>query len=346
MDFESSLSREVSVITFTDSDSSIEKNENNKIYRISRKMNVGPRLLIAAIRVFFETSQSTPIIANGGFLEVGLGLMFRKTIYIAKIPGDIVWERAVATGRTQLSVYDFQNAKLRGKYWVYRKFFTNSLKRANTVIVPALYLKDLCINWGISPDKIVIIKNSVDTDIFTPNTNNKDYDVITVSRLVPVKRIDGLIRACAKLELKLLVVGDGPLEVSLKKIASDMKANATFIGHANQTDLPKLYRQAKVFVLNSDIEATSYALLEARSCGLIGIANTKTGSVEVINHLTDGILCGTETGFDLERALIYILSNDFNYLNASEIARSETVREYSRSNVFREIDSLLFQNRR
>jgi glycosyltransferase involved in cell wall biosynthesis len=96
-----------------------------------------------------------------------------------------------------------------------------------------------------------------------------------------------------------------------------------------------------VFVLNSQIEATSYALLEARSSGLVSIANSGTGSEQVIRHLVDGILCGSPTGFELEGALKYVLGQEFDMKKAGDLARSSTLNEYDRKSIFGRIYKLL-----
>jgi glycosyltransferase involved in cell wall biosynthesis len=182
----------------------------------------------------------------------------------------------------------------------------------------------------------------VDTELYQPDSNvEKIYDVVTVSRLVPVKQIDELIVACAKLNLSLAIVGDGPLFTDLQTLAIKLQSNVSFLGLKNQEQLPLIYQQSRVFVLNSQIEATSYALLEARSSGLASIANCGTGSEQVIHHLADGILCGASTGFTLESALKFIFGDEFDLASAGEIARSSTVSEFNRKSIFGRIHNLI-----
>jgi len=315
---------------------------------LSRRSNIFLRTFRIALEIGKSFRSSHILLANGAFLETFFGsfLASRTARYFTKIPGDIVWERACNSGYTSVDVFAFQKINLNYKYKLMRYLFSRSLKRSEKVIVPAPYLRDLCLSWGIKESKIVEIGNTVDTKIYQPDSNvEKIYDVVTVSRLVPVKQIDELIVACAKLNLSLAIVGDGPLFTDLQTLAIKLKANVTFLGLINQGQLPSIYQQSKVFVLNSQIEATSYALLEARSSGLASIANCGTGSEEVIHHLEDGILCGVTTGFTLENALQYVLGDEFDLTKAGVLARSHTIREFDRETIFSRIHDLLDASR-
>lgn len=314
----------------------------------SRNSNIFFRTFRIAYEIGKKFRSSQLLIANGAFLETFFGsfLALRKAKYVTKIPGDIVWERACSSGYTSADVFTFQRIKLNYKYRLLRYLFSRSLKGSEAVIVPAPYLRDLCLSWGIEESKIVEIGNAVDTELYQPNSNvEKIYDVVTVSRLVPVKQIDELIVACAKLNLSLAIVGDGPLFTDLRTLAIKLKSNVSFLGQKNQEQLPLIYQQSRVFVLNSQIEATSYALLEARSCGLTSIANCGTGSEQVVHHLVDGILCGLSTGFTLESALKYVLGNEFDSTKAGALARSSTITEFDRKSVFGRIYKILEDSR-
>jgi glycosyltransferase involved in cell wall biosynthesis len=311
---------------------------------LSRNSNIFFRTFRLAYEIGKKFRSSQTLIANGAFLETFFGSFFglRKARYFTKIPGDIVWERACSSGYTSVDVFTFQKINMNYKYRLLRYLFSRSLKRSEKVIVPAPYLRDLCLSWGIEESKIVEIGNAVDTELYQPDSNiEKIYDVVTVSRLVPVKQIDELIVVCAKLNLSLAIVGSGPLFNDLQTLAIKLQANVSFLGLKNQEQLPLIYQQSRVFVLNSLIEATSYALLEARSSGLTSIANCGTGSEQVIHHLADGILCGASTGFTLESALKFIFGDEFDLASAGEIARSSTVNDFNRKSIFGRIHNLI-----
>lgn len=145
----------------------------------------------------------------------------------------------------------------------------------------------------------------MDTNLFFPiKSSARVFEVNTVSREISIKQIDELIRMCVKLKLKFYFVGEGIEFDSLLENNNATGAPAHFHGPASQIELPNLYRDAKVFALNSSFEAgTRYALLEARACGLPTISNENTGSEVVIIHGIDGFLCGKGSGVSLDFAL-------------------------------------------
>ena len=325
------------VVSYCDGKSQSYKSSRESIRLITRKQNPVVRLILMIFEIWKLAFMRIPILANGCFLELSIATLFAPNNFTVKIPGDIVWERASSKGFVNCSVHDFQSVKLPFNLRILRFFFTLSLRRAKVVLVPAPYLVQLAISWGVNSRRIVLIYNGVDIDAFQPMDLQKNYDVISVSRLVPVKNIEETIKCCARLNLSMLVVGDGPLLQPLRHLAKATGANVTFAGNADQSELPHLYNQSRVMVLNSSIEATSYSLLEARACGLPTIANLGTGATEVISHNRDGILCGDSTNMTLEDALLKLTSDHHLAAFYGENAREDAVKRFSRKRLFDEI---------
>ena len=319
----------VSVVTLTDGDSKSEIVDGIQIIKISRNQNLVLRYLKTAIAIRKNSSRKIHILANGLFLETAFASLLGGRTYFTKIPGDIVWERARNSGKTSLDIESFQRSKLPFKYKIFRKAYSFSLMHSKKVVVPSTQLQEMALNWGTKPAKIHLIFNSISTSRFEfkPNANKK-YDVLSVCRLVPWKGLDEVVRVCSQLSLSLAIAGSGPEMENLQKLANSLKANVEFLGEVSQAQLPELYKSSKFFVLNSNFEATSYSLLEARSCGVFAIANANTGSGEVISHMKDGILCGQETGMTVFDALKYASENP-NFCNSAiTLARDVTVKEF------------------
>ena len=325
-----------SVITYSDTAKIDEKYDNVNIKFISRGIFLPLRLLLMSIKILHSAINGKRILANGCFVEVFLASLVKRFNYVVKIPGDIVWERATNTGYTDVNVDEFQNVELNLKYRIYRNIFSKSIVRATNVIVPSQHLYDLCISWGVQKEKISIIYNSVDLDFFKPNQiKEAEYDVLTVTRLVPWKGVSELIQVCHSLKLKLLVVGDGPEFRNLSEYAKSLGANVTFLGNIEQAQLPEIYNKSKFFVLNSTFEATSYSLIEARACGLVAVANGKTGSSEVIKNSYDGFLFGDAKTPLLRDGLEKAINSDHGKLSNRAI---ETTRDlFDQRNNFHKI---------
>jgi glycosyltransferase involved in cell wall biosynthesis len=80
---------------------------------------------------------------------------------------------------------------------------------------------------------------------------HKEYGnyILTVSRLVPLKRVDLLIRALAKpgIDTRAVIVGDGPERSKLEALAEELNLNGRvkFIGPSWGQDLVDLYARAR-----------------------------------------------------------------------------------------------------
>jgi glycosyltransferase involved in cell wall biosynthesis len=112
----------------------------------------------------------------------------------------------------------------------------------------------------------------------------EDY-YLAVGRLVPYKRTDILIDACAKLGRRLLVVGDGPQR---KKLERSAPKNIQFLGSLGDEALSELYARARALLFAAD-EDFGLVPLEAQAYGRPVIAYGKGGSLEtVIGARADG----------------------------------------------------------
>lgn len=319
-----------SVITYSDTETSTEVLAQTKVMKISRKIPLPFRYLLTIQRIRQEAKKGTTFIANGCFLEILLASFTTKIQYITKVPGDIVWERARNANKTQLTVDDFQYAKLKPKLKFFRFLFSQSLIRSSRVIVPSTHLFGLCQKWGVPDDRILIIHNSVSVTKFSPRFEvSKKFDAVIVNRLVPWKGTREVIDTCGKLNLSLLVIGDGPESAALRKAAQQYKSRITFVGEARQDEIVNHLNSASIFILNSNFEATSYALLEARACGLVCIAREGTGSEEVIRHMEDGILCGSGSGMELESALRALIAPDCSLVAIGNKAREDVEKRFN-----------------
>lgn len=328
----------VTVMSYTNDEDSETSYGNSSILLLSRRYSLPLRYFRFIRALYVLQKKADAIIINGCFIEVSLARLFFKFSYSAKIPGDIVWERARNSGHTSLDINSFQVTKTKLKYKVMRFFFSRSLRQAEKVIVPSTHLKELTKSWGVPNNRIILVYNSIDLKDFRPSKNfHPEFDVLSVCRLVPWKGMDEVIRACASLDLSLCIVGDGPERLNLKKLSDDLKARVTFVGEISQQHLPKIYSRAKFFVLNSSFEATSYALLEARASGLVCIANANTGCEEIIAHNKDGFICNGKDGLKLTQALEIATDPSFNYDLFSKFAILDTESRFNVDKNFKKI---------
>ena len=305
---------------------------------ISRKIPTPARMILSALQII-RLSSSHKFLTNGLFLETLMASIFKRIDYVAKVPGDIVWERARNSGLTTLDIDAFQGSEPR-RLMLMRWAFTKSLKRAKKIIAPSSHLKNLMISWGIDPAGISVIPNSVDADVFRPDPSSQtNFDCITVCRLVPWKGLAELIETCSKNNLSLLIVGSGPQESELRDLSHRLHARVEFAGEVSQSQLPKYLNQARFFVLNSSYEGSPHALIEAMSCGLPIISRENTGTSELVSSGKNGLLVGKSRS--LEDAFQLILRNEIDTQSLGRAAREDILNLYSQNKIFAEIRDLV-----
>jgi len=107
-----------------------------------------------------------------------------------------------------------------------------------------------------------------------------------VSALVPYKRIDLAIEACARAGVPLRVVGDGPELPRLRKLAGP---GVTFSGWISSDEIRAAYRRAGV-VLLPGVEDFGIVPLEAQACGRPVVAAAEGGALETVMDGVTGTL--------------------------------------------------------
>ncbi len=121
-----------------------------------------------------------------------------------------------------------------------------------------------------------VIYPPVFIDQFSLREEKEDF-YITVSRLVPYKRVDLIVEAFREMpSKKLYVIGDGPLR---KKIATGAPPNVVFLGHQPFDKLKDYVSRARAFLFAA-IEDFGIAPLEAQACGTPVIAYGRGGVAE------------------------------------------------------------------
>lgn len=131
-----------------------------------------------------------------------------------------------------------------------------------------------------------VIYPPVDTEKFEVN-NNKEEFYLTVSRMVPNKRMDIIVNAFSILrDRKLVVIGDGPLKKRLKKLAAK---NIEFIDPLPFEDLKQYMEKAKGFISAAE-EDFGITVVEAMAAGTPVIAFSRGGTGESVIDNKTGVL--------------------------------------------------------
>ncbi|MFO1402460.1 MAG: glycosyltransferase [Steroidobacteraceae bacterium] len=120
---------------------------------------------------------------------------------------------------------------------------------------------------------VVTVSGGLDAALYAPGGTVPDFDVIFVGRLAPIKRVDLLIGAIALARARLpairaVIVGDGPERGALEAQARALGVQDCVQFAGQQSQIAAWLKRARLFVMCSDTEGLSLALMEAMLCGL------------------------------------------------------------------------------
>jgi glycosyltransferase involved in cell wall biosynthesis len=186
----------------------------------------------------------------------------------------------------------------------------------------------------IAPEKIRVIPNYVNTEIFKPMPEiQKEFDLVCVAKADPVKNLDSLIDALSLLKIRgqkvrLMLIGGCSTDEALHRKIQEQSLDVTFKGNISNYELPYFLNKAKVFILPSHFEGHPKALLEAMSCGLSCIGTNVEGIRENIQHGETGYLCNTDPQ-GIARAIAAVLANKVLQQQMGKKARSHIKNNYS-----------------
>lgn len=129
---------------------------------------------------------------------------------------------------------------------------------------------------------VEVLPGGFDAVRFQPGKEPPKYDLVLVGRLSPVKRVDILLLAMKEIadsSIRAVVVGDGPSRQMLSELAENcgISGQVDFVGW--QDDVGAWLRQSRIFVLTSDSEGLSQAMVQAMLCGLPAVV-THVGDLQ------------------------------------------------------------------
>jgi len=159
----------------------------------------------------------------------------------------------------------------------------------------------------------------------------KNYYLL-VSRLVKYKKVDLAIKAFNKLNLKLIIVGVGREERSLKKMSHK---NIQFVSSVTDSELAKLYGQAKALIFPQQ-EDFGLVAVEAMASGTPVIAYRKGGAIDTVSNGVTGVFFDKQNVECLSEAIKGFDATQFDENNLKKKAR-----EFSKDRFLSEFATML-----
>ncbi len=143
--------------------------------------------------------------------------------------------------------------------------------------------------------RIVSIANSIPTVPSLPKTeNNSELLIVSVGRLISLKRMDMTIRAFARLRhpnARLIIVGEGPERPRLEALIKELQIEQCVELAGLVADPSTILARADIFMFTSRSEGIGNVILEAMAWGL-PVLVTEYGAAlhTLITHNEDGLI--------------------------------------------------------
>jgi len=191
------------------------------------------------------------------------------------------------------------------------------------------------VSSGIPEDRISVKPNFLDGDP-GPGSGDGDY-VLFVGRLSDEKGVACLLQAWKALRpnLRLIIVGDGPLAPMVKDCASK-DPTVQWLGFLHRTEILDLMGRALALVFPSVwFEAFPLVLAEAFAKGLPVIASNLGSMAEIIAHRRTGLLFAPGSPLDLASALQWAANHPSETHAMRENARVEFETKYTADTNYR-----------
>ncbi|WP_309127652.1 glycosyltransferase [Microbacterium sp.] len=227
-----------------------------------------------------------------------------------------------------------------------RRRLRKVFRDAALVIAVSGFIREQAILWGADPERTIVHHIGVPVETLTA-VEQKVWDVVFVGRLVAKKGVMDLLAAvdtsadALGREVRVAIVGDGPLREELEVRSRSNRASIEFLGRRSPADIRDILSRSRVFMgpsrqaANGDSEGFGMVFLEAAAAGLPVIAYRHGGVAEAVEDGVTGLLADEGHIDELTHHLVTVLQDRSlgERLGAAGRARVEAqfdVREQTR----------------
>ena len=175
---------------------------------------------------------------------------------------------------------------------------------------------------GLPKSKVSTIYNGVDLerfDVADRHFNEQVNNIVAVGRLTPAKDYPNLLNAYSLLVHllkkektaipRLSIVGDGDLRKDIESMIRSLKLQNHVELLGVRKDIPEILRRADIYVMSSEWEGLSIALIEALAAGLPIVASNAGSNNEIVENGVSGLIVPIKNPQALAKSLYDLIAN-------------------------------------
>jgi starch synthase len=222
---------------------------------------------------------------------------------------------------------------------------------------------DLMQRYGMGEEKIRVVYNGVDTELFRPIDNPEIPEkssvegkkvVLYVGHFGLRKGLPFLIRAMKTVTREvpnsmLVCVGGVPSWLPKREYWSylnglieqnDLVGKVILLERIPNEKLPSYYSISSVFVLPSYYESFGKVVIEAMACERPAISSRMGGTQDLIEDGVNGFLVNFADPDGLAKAIVTVLQDESLARSMGKVGRQRVVRDFTWAAVARRVDSI------
>ena len=235
-----------------------------------------------------------------------------------------------------------------------RQLLGKILRGAHLVVAAGSYPAAQAAHAARTSLPVVVVPPGVDVDRFRPLVD-AEIDrarielglptgrplILAVSRLVPRKGFDTMLRAAARAratvpDLVVAIAGAGRDRARLERLAAELAVPTVFLGRVPDDALPLLYGCADVFAMLCRVrwggleqEGFGIVFVEAAAAGVAQLAGASGGAAEAVQAGATGFVIDPPTDVQqVSVALVELLRDPELRRRMGSSARARAVREF------------------
>jgi glycosyltransferase involved in cell wall biosynthesis len=204
----------------------------------------------------------------------------------------------------------------------YKRYFISRLilkNAAHIYICLTNIMKKELMDIGIPENKVRVLPNGIDTNIFHPQGEKEENQILFVGRVCREKGIDTLIKALTYLKTPTNLTIIGPKDWNPRHFSEILELikkenekgihKIVYLGAKTREEIIKYYQKASMLVLPSQREGFPMVILEALACETPVITTNVNGIPEILQNNECGIIIPPNNPQKLAEAIQFLLDN-------------------------------------